>query len=73
MNLKELRSILVERDVPKDLYNFEEAGRKDERFCMKFIDGKWNVFYTERGCKTTNLFFDTEDEACLYLYNELIV
>ncbi|MCD7835589.1 MAG: hypothetical protein LUG83_02820 [Lachnospiraceae bacterium] len=71
MNVKELKNILVKCGVPKELYNFEETGRRDERFCIKFVDDKWNVFYTEKDCKTTNLFFDTEDEACLYLYNEL--
>lgn len=72
MKIKELINILVRCGVPKDLYNFEGTGRKDERFCLEFTDGRWNVFYIERGCKMTDLFFDSEEEACLYLYKELI-
>lgn len=72
MNVKELIKVLVECNVPKELYNLEGKGRKDERFCLEHVEEKWNVFYSERGCKTTNLFFDSEEEACLYLYNELI-
>lgn len=32
----------------------------------------WNVYYSERGVKTTNKFFKTESEACEYIYNELV-
>ena len=72
MNIEKLKNIFVECGVPRNLYNFEGTGRKDERFCLEFVNGRWNVFFSERGCKTTDLFFDSEEEACLYLYNELI-
>lgn len=72
MKLKELKNIFIEYGVPKELYNLEGKGRKDERFCLEYTGDKWNVFYVERGCRTTDLFFDSEEEACLYLYKELI-
>ena len=28
---------------------------------------KWNVYYSERGCKTTNECFDTENNALKYI------
>lgn len=72
MKVKELIKILDEYNVPKELYNFDGTGRKDERFCLEYVKGKWNVFYIERGCKTTDLVFDSEEEACLFLYKELL-
>lgn len=53
------------------LYNIDGKGRDDERFCLVFDNGKWNVYYSERGCKTTNKLFDTEDEALMYMLLEL--
>lgn len=72
MKVKELIKILDEYNVPKELYNFDGTGRKDERFCLEYVKGKWNVFYIERGCKTMDLVFDSEEEACLFLYKELL-
>lgn len=50
------------------LYNLDEKGRTDERFCLKKSDNKWQVYYLERGVKTTNRFFDSESDACQYIY-----
>lgn len=72
MNLKELKRELKKYRVPDYYYNLQEKGRHDERFSITFTDGKWEVYYKERGVKTTDMFFDTEDEACRYMLNELI-
>ena len=32
---------------------------------------KWNVYYSERGCKTTNKYFDSESDALEYMCKEL--
>ena len=31
------------------------------------INSKWVVYYLERGVRTTELFFDSEEEACDYI------
>ena len=72
MKICELKKILVDYGVPKDLYNFDGTGRTDERFCIERVQEGWNVFYIERGCRTTNLIFDSEEEACQFLYKELL-
>lgn len=72
MNVNELRNILKKSGVSDFLYNLDYKGRDDERLCLDYIDGKWNVYYLERGVKTTNLFFETESEACEYIYNHLV-
>ena len=60
MNVKELRSILKKSKVSDFLYNLDNKGRNDERLCLAYREGKWNVYYLERSVKTTNLFFETE-------------
>ena len=31
---------------------------------MKEIKDKWSVYYLEKDMRTTDKFFDSEDEAC---------
>lgn len=71
MDKKEFKKIAKKRGITDFLYNVDMKGRDDERFCLVCSDGKWNVYYSERGCKTTNMFFNTEEEALQYMLNEL--
>lgn len=71
MNKVELKNILANKKIPTYVYNLDEVGRDDERLCLRFADGKWNVYFSERGVKTTNLFFDSEDDACKYILHEI--
>ena len=71
MDNKEFKKAAKKKGIPDFLYNIDGKGRDDERFCLVYDNGKWNVYYSERGCKTTNKFFDTEDEALQYMLNEL--
>ena len=70
MNREELIKAIKKLHVPPYLYNLEGSGRNDERFCLVKKDGLWNVFYAERGKKTTDLLFTTESEALEYLIRE---
>ena len=58
---------LLSLRVPNFLFNLDGVGRDDERFCLVKVGEKWNVYYSERGCKTTNEFFDTESDALNYI------
>ena len=42
----------------------DQPGRDDERLCLVNENSKWVVYYLERGVRTTELFFDSEEEAC---------
>lgn len=59
------------RHIPNDLFNIDGTGRDDERFVMVQTDDQWNVYYAERGCKTTDKYFDSESEALKYILEEL--
>lgn len=65
---KELRTA----GVPKYAYNLTGQGRTDERLCLESVGNRWNVYYLERGIKTTDIYFDSEKEACYYLFDKLM-
>lgn len=65
------KEFLRKVSAPKYMYNIDGVGRDDERFCMVKEGEKWNVYYAERGCKTTNKYFDSESDALTYIYKEL--
>ena len=70
MKKHELRKKLENENVPKSLYSLE-GGLPSEKLCLDHEDGKWIVYYSERGCRTGIEEFILEDDACRYIY-ELI-
>lgn len=66
MDRKEFIKKVRKLRVPNFLFNLDGVGRDDERFCLVKVVEKWNVYYSERGCKTTNECFDTENNALKY-------
>lgn len=71
MDKNEFKKKAKKMGIPDFLYNIDGKGRDDERFCLVFNNGMWNVYYSERGCKTTDKLFNTEDEALMYILQEL--
>ena len=72
MNRYQLERKLQDNFVPNYLYNLYGTGRTDERLCLeKISDDKWQVYYEERGQKTSVWEFESEDEACRYIWEEL--
>lgn len=69
---KNYSTYLEETGVPDELYSLHETGRDDERFCLCKEGEQWQVYFLERGVKTTNKVFNTETEACQYIYEQLI-
>ena len=67
MNTKELKKALKAAGIPAEQYNLDGKGRDDERLCLVKEDSKWVVYYLERGARTTEQFFDSEEEACDYI------
>ena len=68
---KELKKELEQLGIPAYLYNLDGIGRADERLCLEFSDNEWHVYYSEKGVKTTDKIFTSEDEACEYIYVQL--
>lgn len=71
MKKNELRDALIEMGIPSTLYNLDGSGRTDERFCLELVNNEWTVYFSERGVKTTNEKFPSEEEACKFIYDQL--
>ena len=72
MTIAELEKKLKTAGVPDYIYNLTGQGQKDERLCLEKIQDKWSVYYLERGIKTTNEIFNSENDACQFLYDQLM-
>lgn len=72
MNRAELKTILKKNHVPDFKYNLDGAGRDDERLCLIYDNGIWQVYYSERGVKTTDKHFNSESEACQFILRKLV-
>ncbi len=69
MKREELYAVLREKGIPKDAVSFQ-GGLPNESFCLAHT-GTWEVYYSERGKKSGLKEFDTEEDACEYLYKLL--
>lgn len=68
MNIRELKEVFEREKVPKDLYSLD-GGLPNESYCIAQVSGHWEIYYSERGIKSGCKLFDTEHDACLYLYD----
>lgn len=70
MNLAELGTALAAIGVSPQLVAL--GGRADLAWCVEGTgDGKWEVFWYERGNKTGLVCLSTESEACFQLLGRL--
>ena len=66
MNRDELEIILRERGVSPLAYCLG-GGLPNEKYTLDQAGAKWSVYYSERGQRSGERVFDSEDEACRYL------
>ena len=62
---QDLRSL----GVPDEYYSLGRA--RDERTCLVFSEGKWLVYYSERGQMEDLMVFDDYGDARAYLIKYL--
>lgn len=48
MSIEQSADILERNRVPKDMYDLW-GGLPSEAYCIGFFDGRWEVYYSERG------------------------
>jgi len=65
MNLCELKRELDRLSIPKDAYSLR-GGLPNESYCIGKKDGKWEVYYSERGRKSALQIFSGEHDACIH-------
>lgn len=49
--------------------DYLEVKLSTESYCIRNMDGKWKVYFLERGKAFNERIFDTEQEACEFFYN----
>jgi hypothetical protein len=63
MNIGTLKAVLEQLNIPKDVYSLA-GGLPNESYCIAPKDNKWEVYYSERGSKTSLKTFENENAAC---------
>jgi hypothetical protein len=71
MNRDTLRALLDAEGVAEDQYELD-GGFCDECLCMEELSDVWHVFYAERGLRSGEREFDTEDDACQFMAQRLL-
>jgi len=71
MNRAELRSAADREQIRRGAYCLE-GGLPPQQYVLSIENGGWCVYYSERGLKTEPEWFETEDEACDYLFQALV-
>jgi hypothetical protein len=70
MNKQELQQLLKQEGFRADTYDLD-GGMLPERLTLTKEGNRWCVYYSERGLQTGKECFDTEDEACQSLLDQL--
>ncbi|CAI1254449.1 hypothetical protein [Serratia ficaria] len=53
---------LASMNIPADSYSIGDI--ENEALCLLNKSGTWSIFYSERGQRTEEKFYDNENEAC---------
>lgn len=70
MNRDELQAALRERKINPLAYSLD-GGLPNEKYTLEHAGSQWSVYYSERGQKTGERTFDSEDEACRHFLSLL--
>jgi hypothetical protein len=74
MNKAELKQALDKNGTNPRYYTLDgfDDSLFNDIFVLDNIDGQWLVYYLEQGEKKNVHVFDSEEEACRFLYNWMI-
>ncbi len=71
MNREELRRILNAENISLTTYSLDGKYCEECLRLEKVVDG-WVVSYSERGLRTNERHFDSEEDACRYMSDRLL-
>ena len=63
MKVNELCNELNRLEISKELYSIIPLGMPNEKLCLVCED-EWKIFYSERGSRTGEKAYPSEEEAC---------
>lgn len=67
MNINELKRKLEDLNVNPNSYSLDGSLNNNSRILYHSYN-EWHVFYYERGIRENERTFDSEEEACDYIY-----
>ena len=71
MDVACLRRLLDAQDIDPRAYSLDGCAPSEAYVLERRSDG-WSVFYAERGLRTAEARFDSEDAACAHLLELLL-
>lgn len=77
MDRSSLREFLNREQIDPRAYGLDgsqglPAGDREERYFLEKTPSGWSVYYWERGLRSGERLFDSEDEACSHLLDLLL-
>ncbi|HKN02852.1 MAG TPA: hypothetical protein VJY31_02785 [Buttiauxella sp.] len=66
----ELINMLHKNNIPEYCYSIDNE--KNESLCLLQENGKWIIFYSERGERSDPEYYDSEEVACTNFFKEVI-
>lgn len=72
MNKIQLAEILNYLKIDPYFYSIDGLQRGDDEYCLEKLNGKWLVYYIERGKKNIFGEFEHESDACKFFLKQLI-
>ena len=73
MNISELKKKLLEEGCNPLNFCIGSKGAASDICCLTKNNGRWSVYYTERGSNSEPVFeSDSEAEACEYYYHQIM-
>lgn len=70
MNRSELKHILQREAFDPGIYSLD-GGLANDTLCLAHEGERWCVYYTERGARFDEQWFESEDEACELMLSNL--
>ena len=71
MNRTGLQALLQAENVAEDQYELD-GQFCDECLCLEELNGSWHVYYAERGLRSGERAFESEDDACQFMARRLL-
>ena len=72
MNRDKLEKLLKKEKIRSDFYAITSPYPNHQCLCLTNENKKWQVYFAERGKKWHLQEFNTEEDACVYFYQEAI-
>jgi len=66
MTIKDLQRQLVAENIDPNAYGLD-GGIKDDAYMLERADNQWSVYFSERGQRAGERYFESEDVACHYI------